>query len=45
MSYFVYTNFKNTFLNSQYPNDLRYADVTPAFKKNYINLTKAITDL
>ena len=35
-------NFNNALSSSQYPNGLRYANVTP---KRMINLTKAITDL
>ena len=32
--YFVYNNFNNALSSSQYPNGLKYADVTPAFKKD-----------
>ena len=38
ISYFVYNNFNNALSSSQYPNGLKYADVTPV-------QTKAITDL
>ena len=34
ISYFVYNNFNNALSSSQYPNGLKYADVTPVFKKN-----------
>ena len=34
ISYFVYNNFDNTLSSSQYPNGLKYADVTPVFKKD-----------
>ena len=34
ISYFVYNNFKNALSSSQYPNGLKYADVTPVFKKD-----------
>ena len=32
ISYFVYNSFNNAFSNSQYPNGLKYANVTPVFK-------------
>ena len=34
ISYFVYNNFNNALSSSQYPNGLKYADVTPIFKKD-----------
>ena len=34
ISYFVYNNFNNALSNSQCPNGLKYADVTPLFKKD-----------
>ena len=34
ISYFVYNNFNNALSSSQYPNGLKYADVTPVFKKD-----------
>ena len=34
MSYFVYNNFNNALSSLQYPNGLKYADVTPVFKKD-----------
>ena len=34
ISYFVYNNFNNTLSSSQYPNSLKYAGVTPVFKKD-----------
>ena len=34
ISYFVYNNFHNTLSSSQYPNGLKYADMTPVFKKD-----------
>ena len=45
ISYFVYNNFNNALSSSQYPNGLKYADVTSLSSKRMINLTKAITDL
>ena len=33
-SYFVYNNFKNALPSSQHPNSLKYADMTPVFKKH-----------
>ena len=33
ISYFVYNTFNNALSSSQYPNGLKYADVTPVFKK------------
>ena len=32
ISYFEYNNFNNALSSSQYPNDVKYADVTPVFK-------------
>ena len=32
ISYFVYNNFNNALSTSQYPNGVKYADVTPVFK-------------
>ena len=32
-SYFVHSNFNNTLSGSGYPNSLKYAEVTPVFKK------------
>ena len=34
ISYFVYNNFNNALSSSQYPNNLKYADVTHVFKKD-----------
>ena len=34
ISYFVYNNFNNALSSLQYPNCLKYADVTPVFKKD-----------
>ena len=34
ISYFVYNNFNNALSSLQYPNGLKYADVTPVFKKD-----------
>ena len=34
ISHFVYNNFNNALSSSQYPNGLKYADVTPVFKKD-----------
>ena len=34
ISYFVYNNFNNALSSSQYPNGLKYAFVTPVFKKD-----------
>ena len=34
ISYFVYNNFNNALSSSQYPNGLKYADVTSVFKKD-----------
>ena len=34
ISYVVYNNFNNALSSSQYPNGLKYADVTPLFKKD-----------
>ena len=34
ISYFLYNNFNNALSSSQYPNGLKYVDVTPAFKKD-----------
>ena len=34
VSYFIYNNFNNALSSSQYPNGLKYADVTPVFKKD-----------
>ena len=34
ISYFVNNNFNNALSSSQYPNGLKYADVTPVFKKD-----------
>ena len=34
ISYFVYNNFNNALSSSRYPNGLKYADVTPVFKKD-----------
>ena len=34
ISYFVYNNFHNALSSLQYPNGLKYADVTPVFKKD-----------
>ena len=34
ISHFVHNDFNNALSNSQYPNGLKYADVTPAFKKD-----------
>ena len=34
ISYFVYNNFNNALSSSQYPNGLKYAEVTPVFKKD-----------
>ena len=34
ISYFVYNNFNNALSSSQYPNGLKYADVTPVFRED-----------
>ena len=34
ISYIVYNNFDNALSSSQSPNGLKYADVTPVFKKD-----------
>ena len=34
ISYFVNNNFNNALSSSQYPNGLKYVDVTPVFKKD-----------
>ena len=34
ISYSVYNNFNNALSSLQYLNDLKYADVTPVFKKD-----------
>ena len=34
ISYFVYNNFNNLLSSSQYPNGLKYADVTHVFKND-----------
>ena len=34
ISYFAYDNFNNVLSSSQYPNGLKYAYVTPVFKKD-----------
>ena len=34
ISYFVYNNFNNALSSLQYPNGLKYADVTPVFEKD-----------
>ena len=35
ISCFIYNNFNNASSSSQYPNSLKYADVTPVFKKDH----------
>ena len=35
ISYFAYNNFNNALSSLQYPNSLKYADVTPVFKKDH----------
>ena len=34
ISYFLYNNFHNALSSLQYPNGLKYADVTPVVKKD-----------
>ena len=34
ISYFIYNNFNNALSSSQYPNGLKYADVTPVFRED-----------
>ena len=34
ISYFVYNNFNNALSSLQHPNDVKYADVMPVFKKD-----------
>ena len=35
ISCFIYNNFNNASSSLQYPNSLKYADVTPLFKKDH----------
>ena len=35
ISCFIYNNFNKTSTSSQYPNSLKYADVTPVFKMDH----------
>ena len=34
ISYFIYNNLNNALSSSQYPNGLKYADVTPVFRED-----------